>query len=220
MISLKKISKNFGGVKALSNINTQLETGKTTLLIGGNASGKSTLAKILAGDIAPTSGKIIFEERAYGKLTPKRAKKLGIAVVYQDLSVDDNRNVYENIFMGQEICFPLGILNKAAMKKEALALYNKVGLQPPKLTTKVKFLSGGQRQVIAILRGLKRKAKFLILDEPTASLGVFETQQVEEIIKELKKLNLTMLIISHDTKQIAELADAVIELDHGRIMAL
>ncbi len=219
MIFLKEISKWFDNVNALDSVNIHIKKGEITLLIGGNGSGKSTLAKILSGDIYPTSGEIIINDEPYGHLDHKKSLSLGINEVYQDFSLDEQRNIFENIFMGQEINYPLGFLNKRAMIYKTLKLYEQIGVNPPNLKTKVKNLSGGQRQIVAILKVLLRETSLIIFDEPTSSLGVEESKQVEEVIKNLNSTGITILVISHDINQIYRLADNIVELRNGKLIA-
>lgn len=218
MIYLQKINKWFDNVHALNSIDIHIAKEKSTLIIGGNGSGKSTLSKILSGDISPSSGKIIVDGKTYSSLNHKQALELGISEVYQDFSLDNQRNIYENIFMGREITHPFGILNKKEMIDKTKKLYEKIGVKPPNLKTKVRYLSGGQRQMVSILKVLGKQTKVIIFDEPTASLGVEETKQVEKIIQNLKKDKKTIIIISHDINQIYGLADNIIELKSGNLV--
>lgn len=218
MIYLKNISKNFDNIKALNSIDIHIKKEDITLLVGGNGSGKSTLAKIISGEIKPFSGEIIVNGEINKFLTYKDSLKYGISEVYQDFSLDNYRNIYENIFMGQEITKSFGVLDTNKMIKKTYSLYEDINITPPKLQTKVKFLSGGQRQIVAILKVLQRNSKMIIFDEPTSSLGIKESEEVENIIKHLNKKGITILIISHNIDQIYSLADSIIELKTGNLL--
>lgn len=218
MIYLKNISKNFDNIKALNSIDIHIKKEDITLLVGGNGSGKSTLAKIISGEIKPFSGEIIVNGEINKFLTYKNSLKYGISEVYQDFSLDNYRNIYENIFMGQEITKSFGVLDTNKMIKKTYSLYEDINITPPKLQTKVKFLSGGQRQIVAILKVLQRNSKMIIFDEPTSSLGIKESEEVENIIKHLNKKGITILIISHNIDQIYSLADSIIELKTGNLL--
>lgn len=218
MIYLKNISKNFDNIKALNSIDIHIKKEDITLLVGGNGSGKSTLAKIISGEIKPSSGEIIVNGEINKFLTYKNSLKYGISEVYQDFSLDNYRNIYENIFMGQEITKSFGVLDTNKMIKKTYSLYEDINITPPKLQTKVKFLSGGQRQIVAILKVLQRNSKMIIFDEPTSSLGIKESEEVENIIKHLNKKGITILIISHNIDQIYSLADSIIELKTGNLL--
>jgi len=216
---LEGISKSFGGVKALQNINLEIKPNEVLAIVGDNGAGKSTLVKIISGAIIPDKGKIYFKEKEVLINNPREAALLGIQICYQDLALVDCLDVATNIFLGREICrriFGLAdFLLLKRMREESIKHLKSLGVEIQNVKEKVKNLSGGQRQVIAISRAVYWGTKLVILDEPTAALGVRESKKVNELIKSLKQNNISVIIISHNLQHVFYVADRVIVLRHG-----
>lgn len=195
MLKVEGISKRFGGVQALQDVDLQVDTGEHVALVGDNGAGKSTLVKILTGAEHADDGSFWFagEERHFR--SPLEARRHGIETVYQTLALADHLDVVANLFLGRERYLlrlgPFSVLNRAAMKTEARALLERTGVQIPDLGAMIMGMSGGQRQGVAIARAAGWGSKMIVLDEPTAALGVQETAKVEEIIHTLKDQGVT-----------------------------
>lgn len=217
-IYLDKISKSFGKLEALKDVSIKLERNKITSLIGDNGSGKSTLAKILSGNLKPNSGNIHIEGKVYSNITPKIANENGISTVYQDLSLDNYRDVVMNIFLGKEITKYGLILDYKEMKAQTENLLEKLKINIPYLSTPVGYLSGGQRQSVAIARSIFQGEKLIIFDEPTAAMGIKESAATNELIKMLPEKGFTVLIISHDLHQVFDISDKIYVLRNGEII--
>lgn len=216
VLSLKNIHKAFGGVIAIQDFSLDLKAGEIVALVGDNGAGKSTLIKIISGVYTPTSGKIELdgEETSFGDASSARSK--GIEVVYQDLALADQQPVFMNMFLGRELTKPpFGLLDKARMRQESQDLVDELDVRIPSASSTISDLSGGQRQGIAIARATHWASKLVLLDEPTAALGVAETGKVETLIESLKRKNLAILIISHSLDQVFKLSDRICVLRRG-----
>lgn len=222
LLEAQHISKSFYGVQALADANIELRAGEVHALVGGNASGKSTLVKILYGEYHQTSGDIyLFGEPVWFK-SPAEARKRGIGTVMQTLAVFDTLNAVDNLFSGQEICYrgSFGqILNKKKMRTEAEREFDRLGITIPSLKNHIRAFSGGQRQSIAFARALMGGSKILLLDEPTAALGVKETANVMELIKRCREDNAAIMIISHSMEDVLDIADRITVIRHGVTIA-
>lgn len=216
--SLKNISKSFGKVNALKNVTMEIEKNKITAIVGDNGSGKSTLIKILSGTIRPDSGSIYIEDNLYKYITPKLAYEKGIATVYQDLALDNFRDVTGNIFLGKEITKFGFILDYEKMYRETEFLLKNLNINIPYLKTPVGYLSGGQRQSVAIGRAVYQGKKLIIFDEPTAAMGVKESTAANHLIKSLPDKGFAVLIISHDIYQVFDISDRIFILEHGEVV--
>ena len=222
VVEMKGITKNFGGVQALDNVDFEVYDNEILALVGDNGAGKSTLAKIISGVHQPDNGEIIFEGKSVYIINPKQARSMGIEMVYQDLALFNKLDVASNLFMGRELFLAglwgrlLRFLNKKEMYKRSEQILQeiKINLDSPK--KKVGYLSGGQRQAIAVGRAIFWGTKFVILDEPTSALGVKESHEVLELIKGLKEKGLSVMIISHNLQHIFSVADRIIVLRGGR----
>lgn len=216
------ITKHYGGVKALEDANLTVGYGECVGIMGDNGAGKSTFVKILAGAQPATAGNIRFDGKEYTFSSPVDAREAGIETVYQDLSLADDLNVMTNLFLGrEEKRFNLGglsVLNRKKMAKRSTELLSEIGVNVPKVDTIVSGLSGGQRQGIAIARAAGWGSKLIIMDEPTAALGVQETAHVHDIIKRLKERGVAVMIVSHNMQQVLELTDRVYVFRRGRIV--
>ncbi len=216
VLSLKNIHKAFGGVVAIQDFSLDLQAGEIVALVGDNGAGKSTLIKIVSGVYTPTSGEIRLDGEAATFSDASSARSNGIEVVYQDLALADQQPVYMNMFLGRELTKPpFGLLDKARMRREAQGLVDELDVRIPSAASTISDLSGGQRQGIAIARATHWASKLILLDEPTAALGVAETARVEEQIINLKQKNLAILIISHSLDQVFRLSDRICVLRRG-----
>jgi len=220
LLRLVNISKNFGAVRALDKVSLELYSGEVLGLVGDNGAGKSTLIKIISGVYQPDEGEIFFQEEKINILDPAHAKSLGIETVYQDLALALKMNVSENIFLGKEylkkfLGTPIKILDKKRMELETISLIRKLQLDfNPR--SKVENLSGGQRQATAIAKSVFWEAKVIIMDEPTAALGIPEVTRVRQIISDLKDRGVSIILISHNLEDIFSVADRVVVLRRGR----
>jgi len=214
VLSLRGISKNFGAVSALTDIDFDVHAGEVVALVGDNGAGKSTLVKILAGVHQPSSGTINFRGRAVTLPDPRAALTLGIATVFQDLALCENLDVVANIFLGNELS-PLR-LDEVAMEMRAWTLLNELSARIPSVREAVASLSGGQRQTVAIARSLLLEPKLILLDEPTAALGVAQTAEVLNLIDRVRARGLGVVMISHNMEDVRAVADRIVVLRLGR----
>lgn len=215
IIKMRGISKRFGGIQAVRDINLDIFRGEVLGIVGGNGAGKSTLIKILSGAYTADTGEIYYQGKRINITNPRHAKSWAIETIYQHLALADNMNVPENIFLGRELTNRLGILNKRAMEIEARAMVDRLKLKIDSFKTKVRHLSGGQRQCVAINRAIYFQAKILIMDEPTASLGIQETEMVHELVGNLKKEGIAIILISHDLHDVFKISERIAVLKHG-----
>jgi ABC-type sugar transport system ATPase subunit len=221
LLRVQRISKSFGAVVALQDVSLHLPTGEITGLVGDNGAGKSTLIKIVSGVLTPDSGTIEFLEKPAHFASPADARARGIETVYQDLALAGNLAVWANVYLGRELTIGpknLHILDKRAMLSKTGEMLERFMRNVPPIAEPVELLSGGQRQVVAIARAGAWGSKLILMDEPTAALGVAETKAVEEVILEMKRQRLTILVISHNLDQIFRLTDGVWVMRRGRII--
>ena len=214
LLSLRGISKNFGAVSALSEIDLDVHAGEVVALVGDNGAGKSTLVKVLAGVHAPSSGTIAYRGKPVTMASPSAALQLGIATVFQDLALCENLDVVANIFLGQEMN-PLR-LDEVAMEVRAWTLLNELAARIPSVRDVVASLSGGQRQTVAIARSLLLDPKVIMLDEPTAALGVAQTAEVLNLIERVRDKGLGVIVISNNMADVRAVADRIVVLRLGR----
>jgi D-xylose transport system ATP-binding protein len=221
VLALERITKFYGAVRALSDVSLEVHHGEVLALVGDNGAGKSTLVKIISGVETPSSGRIVFEGRAVTINRPQDATSLGIATVYQDLALCDNLDVVNNLFLGRESTASgagatVGWMDETDMEKRALQLLSTLSVHLPSVRAHVAALSGGQRQSVAIARSLLGEPKIVILDEPTAALGVAQTAQVLELIVRLKERGHAVVIISHNLADVFAVCDRIAVLRLGR----
>jgi len=217
ILQLHGISKHFGAVQALSEIDFEVYAGEVVALVGDNGAGKSTLVKTIAGINIPDSGEIMFESRPVVMHGPRDATRIGIATVYQDLALCDNLDVVGNLFLGREQTEPpLPALNEEHMEKRAIEVLSTLAVKLPSVRTAIASLSGGQRQSTAVARSVMWDAKVVLLDEPTAALGVAQTKQVLELIRCLRDQGLGIVVISHNLADVFEVCDRIVVLRLGR----
>jgi ABC-type sugar transport system ATPase subunit len=217
VLELSNIHKAFGGVVAIENFSLDVRPGEIVALVGDNGAGKSTLIKIISGVYAPTSGTIKIDGEPVSMSNATKARELGIEVVYQDLALANQQPVYMNLFLGRELTKgPLKLLDRKAMIDETERLVKELDVRIPSAHATIRDLSGGQRQGIAIARASNWARKLILLDEPTAALGVAETARVEATVAALKQRNIGVLIISHSLDQVFRLSDRVCVLRRGK----
>lgn len=222
LLALKGISKSFGPVKALTGVDFEVHAGEVIGLVGDNGAGKSTLVKTIAGSHRADEGEILFEGRPVEINGPQDSSALGIATVYQDLALCDNLDVVANLFLGQENL--AGGVGRAArwmdeppMERRSLELLGSLSVTTIRsVRTPVAALSGGQRQSVAIARSLLGEPKVVLLDEPTAALGVAQTRQVLDLILRLKERGLGVVVISHNLADVFEVTDRIVVMRLGR----
>jgi D-xylose transport system ATP-binding protein len=215
VLALKGISKRFGAVQALTDAELEIMPGEVVALVGDNGAGKSTLVKVISGVGPANDGTIEWEGEEVSIDRPQDAQRLGIATVYQDLALADNLDVVGNLFLGQEKR-RLGVLDDIDMERQARELLQTLSVKIPSVRTQVASLSGGQRQSVAIARSLLGEPKVVMLDEPTAALGVAQTAEVLALIRRLKERGYGLLLISHNLADIFEVADRIVVLRLGR----
>ncbi|WP_436969566.1 ATP-binding cassette domain-containing protein [Kitasatospora cineracea] len=216
VLALRGISKRFGAVQALTGIELEVRVGEVVALVGDNGAGKSTLVKTIAGVNQPDEGVIEWEGRPVAIHRPQDAQHLGIATVYQDLALCDNLDVVGNLFLGREIKQFGLVLDEVAMEKRSRQLLDTLSIRIPSVRIPIASLSGGQRQVVAIARALIGSPKVVILDEPTAALGVEQTAQVLDLVERLRDQRLGVILISHNMADVMAVADTVAVLRLGR----
>jgi D-xylose transport system ATP-binding protein len=214
VLSLRGISKHFGAVSALTDIDLDVHAGEVVALVGDNGAGKSTLVKILSGVHQPSSGTIRFQGETVTLNDPSAALSLGIATVFQDLALCENLDVVANIFLGKELN-PLQ-MDEVAMETRSWTLLNELSARIPSVRVAVASLSGGQRQTVAIARSLLLNPKLILLDEPTAALGVAQTAEVLDLIERVRERGLAVVMISHNMEDVRAVADRVVVLRLGR----
>lgn len=221
IVSMRDISKRYGGVQALADVSLDIYAGEVHSLVGDNAAGKSTLIKILSGAVQRDSGTIRFDGRDVDIHAPRDAKALGIETVYQDLALADNLDVASNIYLGRELTLkgPLRpFLDLKRMEENSRSLLSRLKINIPSIRQKVRSMSGGQRQSIAIARSVAFNARVVILDEPTAALGVEETRKVYDLVREMRAQGLAVLMICHNINHVFEHSNRITVLKTGRLV--
>ncbi len=219
ILSLRKVNKSFGPVHVLKDVNFDAYAGKVTALVGDNGAGKSTLIKCIAGIYTPETGEFIFEGSKVEIAGPRDATALGIEIVYQDLALCDNLDIVHNMFLGREE--KSGItLNESTMEAMAKKTLDGLSVRTVKsIRQKVASLSGGQRQTVAIARAVLWNSKVVILDEPTAALGVAQTEQVLKLVRQLADNGLAVIVISHNLNDVFQVADNIAAMYLGTMAA-
>ncbi len=218
LLELRGVSKVFGAVRALSNMNLSVEAGKVTALVGDNGAGKSTAIKTISGLWEPTEGEVRWDGKPVHVHSPKDAEALGITTIYQDLALCDNLDIVQNMFLGHER------LRHRLLDETSMELAARQTLADLHVTTirsirqPVASLSGGQRQSVAVAKAVMREARLVMLDEPTAALGVAQTQQVLDLIKRLSSQGTAVLLISHNLNDVFEVADVIAVLYLGQMV--
>jgi simple sugar transport system ATP-binding protein len=221
VLEVRHVSKNFGAIRALTDVSFQVERGEVVGLMGDNGAGKSTMVKTVAGNFPPSDGEIVVEGDVCHFHQPIQARAKGIEVVYQDLALADNLTAAQNVFLGREIkkgFWPIRILDKQAMIDRSAALFKelKSETRPRDLVRK---MSGGQRQAVAIARTRLSNAKLVLMDEPTAAISVRQVAEVLELIRRLKAQGVGVMLISHRMPDVFAVADRIIVLRRGSKVA-
>jgi len=222
VLELKGISKRFGGIVALNDVDMELREGEILGIVGDNGAGKSTLIKIISGVYEKDSGEIYFKGKKVEINNPKDAMELGIGTVYQDLALVDTLDLPENMFLGREVKHEglrgsiFRFLNFRKMRRESERVLRRLNVNVPDVRIPVMYLSGGQRQIIPLAKIVYWTKEMIILDEPTAALGVKESKKVLDLIKRLKEQGLSTIIISHNLQHIFEVVDRIMILRGGK----
>jgi fructose transport system ATP-binding protein len=223
ILKTEGLTKHYGGVHALQNADFELQAGEHVAIVGDNGAGKSTFVRQITGVEQRTSGKIWFDGQEVNFAGPLDAREAGMECVFQNLALADDLDVPSNLFLGREIIKfnlgPFSILDRKAMRKATEEGLKRTGVKIPKLDNAIRHMSGGQRQCVAIARSASFASKLIIMDEPTAALGVQETAQVENIIKSLKSQGIPLILISHNLRQVFDLVDRIIVFRRGHLVA-
>ena len=215
VLALRGVSKRFGAVQALTEVELEVHAGEVVALVGDNGAGKSTLVKTIAGVHPIDEGIIEWEGSPVSINKPHDAQGLGVATVYQDLALCDNLDVVGNLYLGREL-LRHGVIDEVTMEKNSRELLSTLSIRIPSVRIPIASLSGGQRQVVAIARALIGEPKVVILDEPTAALGVEQTAQVLDLVERLRERNLGVILISHNMADVKAVADTVAVLRLGK----
>jgi D-xylose transport system ATP-binding protein len=220
-LQLRNISKSFGGVHALQHVDFEVYDGEVVALVGDNGAGKSTLIKTISGAYVPDEGETLLDGQPVSISSPQDSTRLGIETVYQDLALCDNLDVVANLWLGREayrelIPGVLRVLDETEMERQTIDVLKVLDVKIPSVRSTVASLSGGQRQCIAVAKTILRQPKVVLLDEPTAALGVAQTRQVLNLILRLKERGLAVVVISHNLHDVFEVADRIIVMRLGR----
>jgi D-xylose transport system ATP-binding protein len=218
LVEMKDIRVAFGGVHAVDGVSIDLYPGEVVALVGGNGAGKTTLIKTLSGAHKADSGEILVQGQPVTINNPRDARDMGIETIYQTLALADNIDAPSNIFLGREIRTKWGTLNDTAMESETRQLMGRLNPRFLNFKVPVQSLSGGQRQSVAIARAVHFNAKILIMDEPTAALGPAETEEVRQLIRQLRAEGLGIFLISHDIHDVFDLADRITVMLQGKLV--
>ena len=225
VLEARHIARRFGAVVALADASLALRQREVLGLVGDNGAGKSTLLKILSGVLPADAGQILLEGREIQIRRAQDAMEAGIETVYQDLALVDTMSAYQNVYLGREVLarpWPLSMLNLVddrAMRKRSREVLDALAVKIPSINISVKNMSGGQRQCLAIARALLWGRRIVILDEPTAALGVRESEQVLEVIRDLRKHDVSVIVVSHNMQQLMSIADRITVMRLGRTIA-
>ena len=222
VLRISGITKHYGGVKALTDAHFCLQPGEHAAIVGDNGAGKSTFVRLITGVEQPNQGDILLDGKKVGFRSPLDARDQGIETVYQTLALAEDLDVPANIFLGRELTRlklgPLSVLDHKAMREQSTQMLSTTGVRIQDMSESLRGMSGGQRQCVAIARAAGFAKKLIILDEPTAALGVAETARVEQIIKGLKTQGVPLIIISHNLRQVFDLVDRIWVFRQGRII--
>ncbi|HEV7664672.1 MAG TPA: ATP-binding cassette domain-containing protein [Chloroflexota bacterium] len=223
LLEVRGISKHFGAVQALSDVTFEVNAAEVVGLVGDNGAGKSTLIKVISGIVTPNSGEYLVDGHSIKVKAPNDVTRLGVATVYQDLALCENLDVVANLYLGRELAgggiAPLAALQEVRMERTALDLLARLRVTIPNVRTPIAALSGGQRQSVAVARSVMWNARVVLLDEPTAALGVVQTRQVLDLVKTLRDEGLGVVIISHNLADVFEVCDRIVVLRLGRRVA-
>ncbi|WP_163266129.1 ATP-binding cassette domain-containing protein [Chelativorans alearense] len=224
VLKTEGLTKYYGGVHALEDADFTLQEGEHVAIVGDNGAGKSTFVRQITGVEQPTAGKIFFDGKEVTFGSPIDARDVGIEAVFQNLALADDLDVPSNIFLGREETYfnlgPFSFLNEKKMYKRSMEALERTGVKIPNLRNNIANMSGGQRQCVAISRAASFASKLIIMDEPTAALGVQETTQVENIIRGLKKQGIPLILVSHNLRQVFNLVDKIWVFRRGKIAGM
>jgi D-xylose transport system ATP-binding protein len=218
LLEMRNISINFGGIKAVDDVSVHVMPGEVVGLLGHNGAGKSTLIKILSGAYEKDEGEIFVDGQKVEIDNPRDARTHNIETIYQTLALSDNLDAASNLFLGRELVTRWGLVDDTKMESESRKIMARLNPNFQRFSEPVRSLSGGQRQSVAIARAVYFNARILIMDEPTAALGVHETAMVADLIKELKDQGLGIFLISHDTREMMDLCDRVSVMKNGQLI--
>jgi ABC-type sugar transport system ATPase subunit len=221
LLRVNNLTKRFGGLTAVNNISLDVNIGEVVGLVGDNGAGKSTLIKMVSGVYMPDEGEMFFDGQKLAITSPRDARDKGIETIYQDLALAENLDVGSNIFLGREILHSylggvIKTVDRTKMREEAVKALDRLNIQLPSLTQQVLNLSGGQRQAVAIARSIYWNAKLMIMDEPTAALGVHEQRKVLRLVKTLCDQGVPVIIISHNMQDVFAVATRIVVLRRGK----
>ncbi|WP_444667288.1 ATP-binding cassette domain-containing protein [Cereibacter changlensis] len=223
ILETRGLTKRYGGVHALEDANFVLHEGEHVAVVGDNGAGKSTFVRQVTAVEQRTSGQIFFDGREVNYAGPLEARESGMETVFQNLALADDLDVPSNLYLGRELIKfnlgPFSILDRKAMRERTQAALDRTAVRIPNLSNPIRNMSGGQRQCVAIARAAAFASKLIIMDEPTAALGVQETGQVENIIRGLKERGVPMILVSHNLRQVFDLVDRIVVFRRGRIVA-
>jgi ABC-type sugar transport system ATPase subunit len=220
LLRAMNLTKRFGGLTAVNKVSLDVYPGEVVGLVGDNGAGKSTLIKMISGVYQPDDGKIDFDGQEMLLNNPREARTIGIETIYQDLALAENLDVSSNIFLGREVKKPfvgnmIKTLDRHYMRRESATVLDRLGIQVPSLTQQTRNLSGGQRQAVAIARAIYWNARLMIMDEPTAALGVAEQRKVLMLVRTLRTQGVPVIIISHNMQDIFAVADRIVIMRRG-----
>jgi len=218
LVEMRDMQKAFGGIRAVDHVTVDLHPGEVVGVLGHNGAGKSVLMKMLSGALMRDAGEIYIEGEQADIRNPRDARRYKIETIYQYLALADNLDAASNLFLGRELVTRTGLLDEAAMEAETRTIMGRLTPNFRRYNTPVSGLSGGQRQSVAISRAVYFNAKILIMDEPTAALGVEESQMVAELIDELKKQGIGIFLIDHDIHQVKKLCDRASVMKNGKLV--
>jgi ABC-type sugar transport system ATPase subunit len=221
MLRLENLTKRFGGLTAVDNVSLDDNVGEVVGLVGDNGAGKSTLIKMVSGVYQPDEGEIIFDDKKVTFSGPRDARELGIETIYQDLALAENLDVGSNIFLGREIKHPylgglVNTLDRKKMRDESSSVLDRLDIIIPSLSQQIRNLSGGQRQTVAIARTIYWNAKLVIMDEPTAALGVPEQRKVLKLVRTICEQGVPVIIISHNMQDVFAVADRIVVMRRAK----
>jgi D-xylose transport system ATP-binding protein len=220
ILSVRNIQKQFGALFALDDVSVDFNAGEVVALLGDNGAGKSTLIKVISGTYVPDGGEMFVAGEKVAFATPKDALDAGIQTVFQDLALCDNLDVVANLFLGRELrksLLPgLSVFDGASMRRKATDLLKELAVQLPSIESKVKDLSGGQRQSVAIAKAVNANCRIIVMDEPTAALGVAQTRKVLDLVKELRGRGMAVIYITHNMHDVMDVCDRCVVMKNGR----
>lgn len=218
-LRVRGLTKTFGHIEALRGISLDICLAEVLAIVGDNGAGKSTLIKALSGVIVPDAGQMILDGKAYERLTPRFAGRCGISAVYQDLSLVNTMNTWENIFLGHEYR-RFGFMDEKRMRSEAAGLFAQLEIEIPDSDAPVSLLSGGQRQCVAVAKAIHQGGRLVIFDEPTAAMGVKETQAVQRLLVKLAREGYGVVVISHNIQQVFQISNRICVMRQGAVLAV